>query len=36
VPGGVVPRVCQDICAAAVEKLRVQYDLVTEIEAGEL
>jgi hypothetical protein len=36
VPGGVVPGVCQDICAAAVEKLRAQYDLVTEIEAGEL
>ena len=36
VPGGTVPKVCQDICAAAVERLRAQYDLVTEIEAGEL
>jgi hypothetical protein len=36
VPGGVVPKVCQDICASAVEKFRAQYDLVTEIEPEEL
>jgi hypothetical protein len=36
VPGGLVPQVCQDICATAVEKFRAQYDLVTEIEPEEL
>jgi hypothetical protein len=36
VPGGVVPPVCQDICEAAVERLRVSYDLVTEIEPEEI
>jgi hypothetical protein len=36
VPGGVVPRVCRDICTAAVERLRERYDLVTEIEPDEL
>jgi hypothetical protein len=37
VPGaGPVPRVCIDICAAAVDELRQRYDLLLEIEAGEL
>ena len=37
VPGsGRVPQVCIDICAAAVDELRLQYDLLLEIEAGEL
>jgi hypothetical protein len=37
VPGaGAVPRVCVDICAAAVEKLRKEYDLLLEIETSEL
>jgi hypothetical protein len=37
VPGsGRVPHVCIDICAAAVDELRLQYDLLLEIEAGEL
>ena len=37
VPGsGRVPQVCIDICAAAVDALRLQYDLLLEIEAGEL
>jgi hypothetical protein len=37
VPGsGRVPQVCIDICAAAVEDLRRRYDLLLEIEAGEL
>jgi hypothetical protein len=31
-----VPQVCIDICAAAVEDLRRRYDLLLEIEAGEL
>lgn len=34
--GGAVPKVCADICADAVEKLRQQYDLLLEIEASEL
>jgi hypothetical protein len=34
--GGAVPRVCVDICAAAVERLRAEYDLLLEIEASEL
>jgi hypothetical protein len=37
VPGsGRVPQVCIDICAASVDELRLQYDLLLEIEAGEL
>ena len=37
VPGaGRVPQVCIDICAAAVDELRRHYDLLLEIEAGEL
>jgi hypothetical protein len=37
VPGsGNVPQVCIDICAAAVDDLRRRYDLLLEIEAGEL
>jgi hypothetical protein len=37
VPGaGKVPQVCIDICAAAVDELRQHYDLLLEIEAGEL
>jgi hypothetical protein len=37
VPGsGRVPQVCQDICTAAVEDLREQYELLLEIEGGEL
>jgi hypothetical protein len=36
VPGGVVPKVCQDICSNAVEKFRAQYDLVLEIEPEEI
>jgi hypothetical protein len=37
VPGaGKVPQVCIDICAAAVDELRRRYDLLLEIEAGEL
>jgi len=37
VPGsGRVPQVCIDICAAAVDALRQHYDLLLEIEAGEL
>jgi hypothetical protein len=37
VPGsGRVPQVCLDICATAVDELRPQYDLLLEIEAGEL
>ena len=35
-PGGVVPRVCSEICADAVGNLRAQYDLVMEIEPEEL
>ena len=35
-PGGAIPRVCREICADAVEKLRAQYDLVMEIEPEEL
>lgn len=34
--GGVVPRVCLEICEAAVARLREQYDLVTEIEPEEI
>ena len=34
--GGAAPQVCIDICAAAVEELRQHYDLLLEIEAGEL
>ena len=34
--GGSVPRVCAEICDAAVERLRLLYDLVTEIEPEEL
>jgi len=34
--GGVVPRVCRDICAAAVEELRGRYDLLLDIEVSEL
>jgi hypothetical protein len=30
--GGTVPATCADLCAAAVERLREHYDLVTEIE----
>ena len=36
VPGGMVPKVCQEICAGAVEKFRAQYDLVLEIEPEEI
>ena len=37
VPGaGRVPKVCLDICANAVEALRQHYDLLLEIEGGEL
>ena len=37
VPGaGRVPQVCLDICASAVEELRQHYDLLLEIEGGEL
>jgi hypothetical protein len=37
VPGaGQVPQVCLDICAGAVEQLRQDYDLLLEIEGGEL
>ena len=34
--GGRPPKVCLDICAAAVEALRPRYDLLLDIEAGEL
>jgi hypothetical protein len=34
--GGTVPRVCNEICETAVERLRAQYELVTEIEPEEL
>jgi len=33
---GRVPQVCIDLCAAAVEKLRPYYDLLLEIEYGEI
>ena len=36
VPGGVVPKVCRDICDAAVETYRARYDLVLEIEPEEI
>jgi hypothetical protein len=37
VPGsGIAPRVCIELCAAAVAKLRQEYDLLLEIEASEL
>jgi len=31
-----VPQVCIDICTAAVDELRQHFDLLLEIEAGEL
>ena len=34
--GGTPPQVCVDICAAAVEVLREQYDLLLDIEVDEL
>jgi hypothetical protein len=34
--GGLPPRVCIELCAAAVGKLRQDYDLLLEIEASEL
>jgi hypothetical protein len=34
--GGAAPRVCLDICSAAVEKLQMEFDLLLEIEASEL
>ena len=34
--GGVVPRVCTEICEDAVARLRQSYDLVIEIEPEEL
>ena len=34
--GGAVPRVCLDLCEAAVMRLRERYDLVTEIEPEEI
>jgi hypothetical protein len=34
--GGTVPRVCLDMCAAAVETLQQDFDLLLEIEASEL
>jgi hypothetical protein len=34
--GGAPPRVCVDICAAAVETLRERFDLLLDIEVDEL
>jgi hypothetical protein len=34
--GGTAPRVCIELCAAAVARLREEYDLLLEIEASEL
>ena len=34
--GGPAPQVCVDSCAAAVKRLRAEYDLLLEIEVGEL
>ena len=36
VPGGVVPKACQEICAEAGAKFRAQFDLVLEIEPEEI
>jgi hypothetical protein len=36
VAGGVVPSVCQRICADAAARLRERYDLVVEIEPEDL
>jgi hypothetical protein len=36
IPGDVVPQACLDVCRDAVETLRAQYELVTEIETDEL
>jgi hypothetical protein len=36
IPGGEVPQTCMDVCRDAVETLRAQYELVTEIETDDL
>ncbi len=36
VPGGLVPPSCMEVLRGAVETLRAQYELVTEIETDEL